>query len=102
MSVKTLHVPTLMMPDSIHISVMVLSVCLIAALIIGLIIGSLLALLCSKFKKMNKRCSKGAFIVATPSQTSNIPIYEDIKLNYTDNIDISQNIAYEEVKNTAT
>ena len=81
------------------ISVLVLSSSIMAALIVGLF-GSLSVLFCCKIKRVSKNYSEGGDSGATPSQHLNTPIYEDIMENL-DNINLSQNIAYEQVKTSS-
>ena len=83
------------------ISVLVLSSSIMAALIVGLLFGSLSVLLiCCIIKRVSKNYSEGDS-GATPSQHLNTPIYEDINMENLDNINLSQNIAYEQVKTSS-
>ena len=83
-----------------YISVLVLSSSIVVALIVGLIFGSLLVLFCCKIKQASKKYSEGEDSGATPKPLST-PIYEDINMDNLDNINLSQNIAYEQVKTSS-
>ena len=72
-----------------------------AALIVGLIFGSLSVLFCYKIKRVSKNYSEGGDSGATPSRPLSTPIYEDINMENLDNIDLSQNVAYEQVKTSS-
>ena len=83
------------------ISVLVLSSSIMAALIVGLLFGSLSVLFCCKIKRVSKNYSEGGDSGATPSLHLNTPIYEDINMENLDHINLSQNIAYEQVKTSS-
>ena len=72
----------------------VLASSIIGACIFGLIIGSVLGYLCRL--QVNKISSKETGPVV-PSQSHNFPVYEDVELNETATITVSQNVAYGEV-----
>ena len=87
--------------EQAYISVLVLSSSIVVALIVGLIFGSLLVILCCKIKRVSKKYSEGEDSGATPSRPLSTPIYEDINMDNLDNINLSQNIAYEQVKTSS-
>ena len=88
------------MPIQVSISVLVIAV---AVSIVTIFIGIMLGLLCGKhLKKTNSQKS-----IPVPEENILIsmkgPIYEEVKLeNETAAIDLSQNIAYGQVKKTVS
>ena len=72
----------------------VLASSIIGACIFGLIIGYVLGYLCRL--QVNKVSSKETGPVV-PSPSHNIPVYEEVELNETAELKVSQNVAYGEV-----
>ena len=93
------------MPVQVSISLLVIAVAVSATvtLFIGIVLGLLCGInICRKLKKTN---SKQCF--HTPEEnvmrSMNGPVYEEVELeDKITNIDLSQNIAYEQVKKMAS
>ena len=85
------------MPIQISISELVIAVAV--SVMVIFIIGIILGLLCGKqLKKTNSKKS-----IHPPEDNMKCPVYEEVKLeNVTVTIDLTQNIAYEQVKKTVS
>ena len=88
---STSHILTTAAPFAV---IPVLGSSVIGACIFGLLIGSVLGYLCRL--QVNKTSSKETGPVV-PSPSHNFPVYEDVELNETAAIKVSQNVAYGEV-----
>ena len=88
------------MPIQVSISVLVIAV---AVSIATLFIGIMLGLLCGKHLKKTISTKSIHPPVENIPISMKFPVYEEVKLeNETATIDLSQNIAYEQVKKTVS
>ena len=91
------------MPVQVSISVLVIAVAV--SVMVTLFIGIVLGLLCGIKYMQKKSNSKQCFHTPEENVMSSMkgPVYEEVELeDKTATIDLSQNIAYEQVKKTAS